>query len=97
MVANKEARSMRKSLSGLADTGIERILELSADAHIKRREAAKDSPTFHHLTGAIAAYGKALALFTALQQREEFYAMVGQCDLFGHLAEKDHEVLQYVA
>jgi len=37
---------------------------------------AKDSPAFHNLTGAIAAYGKALALLTALQQREEFYTTV---------------------
>ena len=44
------------------DSAIERILELSADAQIKRREAAEDSPTFHNLTGAIVAYGKALGL-----------------------------------
>jgi len=37
---------------------------------------AKDSPAFHKLTRAIAAYGKALALLTALQQREEFYTIV---------------------
>jgi hypothetical protein len=37
---------------------------------------AQDSAAFHNLTGAIAAYGKALALLTALQQREEFYMMV---------------------
>jgi len=37
---------------------------------------AKDSPAFHNLTGAIAAYGKVLALLTALQQREEFYTRV---------------------
>ena len=72
---------MMKPNSGLANKGIERILELSADAHIRRRGAVKDSPEFHKLTGAIAAYGKALALLTALQQREEFYAMIGQCDV----------------
>jgi hypothetical protein len=93
----KEARSLRKSSSGLTDTGIERILELSADAHIKRREAAKDSPTFHNLTGAIAAYGKTLALFTALQKREEFYAIIGECDLSTCVAERKHEAHQYVA
>jgi len=37
---------------------------------------AKDSAAFHNLTGVIAAYGKALALLTALQQREEIYAIV---------------------
>ena len=35
------------------DSAIERILELSAEAQIKRREAAADSPAFHNLTGAI--------------------------------------------
>jgi len=58
------------------DKAIERIIELSADAQITRRVTAKDSPAFHNLTGAVAAYGKALTLLTALQQREEFYAVV---------------------
>ncbi len=56
------------------DKAIERIIELSADAQITRRVTAKDSPAFHNLTGAIAAYGR--ALLTALQQREEFYTIV---------------------
>jgi hypothetical protein len=64
-----------KSNSGHAGQAIERIIELSADAEIARRMVAKDS-AFHNLTGAIAAYGKALALVTALQQREEFYTIV---------------------
>jgi hypothetical protein len=62
--------------SGHAGQAIERILELSADAQITRRMVAKDSLAYHNLNGAIAAYGKALALLTALQQREEFYAIV---------------------
>jgi hypothetical protein len=45
----------------------ERILELSAEAQIKRREAAEDSPAFHNLTGAIVAYGKALGLLSKLK------------------------------
>ncbi len=65
-----------KSNSGHAGQAIERIIELSADAQITRRMTAKDSPAFHKLTRAIAAYGKALALLTALQQREEFYTIV---------------------
>jgi len=65
-----------KSNSGHAERAIERILELSADAQIASRLVAKDSPAFHRLSGAIAAYGKALALLTALQQREEFYLIV---------------------
>jgi len=72
---------MMKPNSGVANTAIERILELSADAHIRRRGTLKDSPEFHNLTGAIAAYGKALALLTALQRWEEFYAMIDQLDV----------------
>jgi len=64
---------MMKANLGLASKGIERILELSADAQIRRRLTAKDSPEFHNLTGAITAYGKTLALLTALQELEEFY------------------------
>ena len=65
-----------KANSGHAAQAIERIIELSADAQITRRMVAEGSPAFHNLTGAIAAYGKALALLTALQQREEFYTIV---------------------
>jgi hypothetical protein len=67
--------------SGLTEKGIARLLELSADAHMQRRKTAEDSPAFHKLTGAIAAYGKALALLTALQRHEEFYFVVGQCEV----------------
>jgi hypothetical protein len=72
---------MRNSNSGHAAQAIERVLELSADAQITRRITPKDSPAFHGLTGAIAAYGKALAILTALQQREEFYAIIAQSEL----------------
>ncbi len=47
---------------------IDRILELSAEAQAKRREAAKNSATFHKLTGAVLAYGEALDLLTKLQK-----------------------------
>src|SRR6266849_6052571 len=50
------------------DSAIERILELSAETQIKRREAAEDSPVFHNLTGAIVAYGKALGLLSKLKE-----------------------------
>jgi len=63
------------------DKAIERIIELSADAQITRRVTAKDSPAFHNLTGAIAAYWTALALLTAVQQREEFRRLTGQLDV----------------
>ena len=72
---------MMKANAGLASKGIERILELSADAHIRRRGTVRGSAEFHDLTGAIAAYGKTLALLTALQEWEEFYAMIGQHDV----------------
>jgi hypothetical protein len=79
----KEAQPMMKANLGLANKGIERILELSADAHVRRRGTVKDSPEFHNLTGAIAAYGKALALLTALQEREELYEMIELLDVPG--------------
>ena len=50
------------------DSAIERILELSAEAQIKRREAAEDSTAFYTLTGAIVAYGKALGLLSKLKK-----------------------------
>lgn len=67
--------------AGLTDKVIARILELSADAHIQRRNTPQNSPAFHKLTGAIAAYGKALALLTALHQREEFYRVLRDIEL----------------
>ena len=72
---------MRKPSSGHTGQAIERVLELSADAQITRRKTPKDSPAFHSLAGAIAAYGKALAILTALQQREEFYSIIAKYEL----------------
>ena len=69
---------MMRANAGFANKVIERILELSADAHIRRRGTLKDSSEFNKLTGAIAAYGKTLALLTALERREEFYAIIGE-------------------
>jgi hypothetical protein len=67
--------------SGLASAAIERVLELSADAHIERRMTSEDSKAFQRLTGAIAAYGQALSVLIALQEREEFYALIEQMNL----------------
>ena len=53
------------------DSAIERILELSAEAQIKRREAAEDSAAFHNLTGAIVAYGKALGFLSKLKEAQK--------------------------
>ena len=71
--------------SGLAER-IERVQELSVEAHVKRREVAIDSSEFHNLTGAIAAYGKVLAHLTSLQQLEEFYTLVGQYEFSERVA-----------
>lgn len=78
----KETRATRKSSLGHAGQVIERALELSADAQITRRKTPEDSPGFHSLTGATAANGKAPALLTALQQREEFYVIIAQSEFF---------------
>jgi hypothetical protein len=67
--------------SGVIDKGIARILELSAEAQIQRRNTPQDSPAFHKLSGTIAAYGKALALLTALHHREEFYFAVRDVEM----------------
>jgi hypothetical protein len=50
------------------EKAIERILELSADAQIGRREIAKDSLAYYAATERIAVYGKALVLLTGLQR-----------------------------
>ena len=81
-----EGKFMMKYNTRPANEVIDRILELSADAHIQRRKVAKGSPAFHNVTGAIAAYGRVLALLTALQEREEFHATVGQNGLSEYAA-----------
>src|SRR5689334_16820127 len=50
------------------DEAIDQILELSAEAHTKRRESAENSSAFHKLTGAVLAYGQALDLLTRLRK-----------------------------
>ena len=66
--------------SDVTAKGIEYILELSAEAHIQRRQTKKDSAEYHKFSGMLAAYGKALALLTALHQREEFFFIVSHAD-----------------
>jgi len=73
---------MLKLSSDFAAKAIDQILELSSDAHIDRQEVGQGTPAYDKLTGAIKAYGKVLALLTALQKREEFFAVVGECELF---------------
>jgi len=77
---------MRKPDSGVTNKAIDRILELSAAAQIQRRGTLKDSAEFHNLTGAIAAYGKALGMLVAPQHLEEFHAIIGQHDVPGCFA-----------
>jgi hypothetical protein len=61
---------------------MERVLELSADTQIQRRETAPESPAFHNLTGAIAAYGRVLGLLSKFQQlEEERYLVIGALDV----------------
>jgi len=55
---------------------VDEILELSASAHVRRRMAAKDSPEFYALNGAISAYGSVLAILTVMRRLEESYAKV---------------------
>lgn len=76
---------MYVSRSNHTDKVMELILELSADAHIERRDAANDSPAFHSLTGAIAAYGRALAHLALLRESEELLALAGQYDATEHV------------
>lgn len=54
------------------EEAIDRILELSAEAHTKRRQAAENSSTFHKLTGAVLAYGQALDLLTKLRKESSW-------------------------
>jgi hypothetical protein len=77
---------MRKPNSGVTNQAIDRILELSAAAQIQRRWTVRDSAKFHNLTGAIAAYGKALGILAALQHLEEFHALIDQHDVPGSVA-----------
>jgi hypothetical protein len=88
---------MVKPNADVANKGIEGILELSADAHIRRRGTVKDSPEFHRLTGAIAAYGKALAVLRALQKREEFYAVIQESDGMQTLLAGEGHLLELIS
>lgn len=63
---------------------IARIVELSADAQIKRRKSAVESTAFQNLSGAILAYGQTLRLLSECQELPpEHYLIVSQCDVGG--------------
>ena len=61
----------RFSSSCQTDQLMERVLELSADAQIKRRQSERDSLTYLRLAGAVAAYGRVLRLLSKLQELQE--------------------------
>ena len=63
--------------SSVVDKAVERILELSADLQIKRRAATKHTLEHHDLSVAIAAYGDALEVLTALQAEERYCSTLG--------------------
>jgi hypothetical protein len=70
--------------ASLLDQAIARIVELSADLQIQRHGTAKYSLEFHDYSVTIAAYGKALAVLTALQRQEECspcFGIVGPLDM----------------
>jgi len=72
------------------NAAIDRILDLSAEAQAKRREAAENSPAFHRLTGAVLAYGEALSLLTKV--RVDYYRQKGSIKTlaaFAYLSAKD--------
>jgi hypothetical protein len=81
---------MMKANSGLVNTVIERILELSADAQIERRGTAMDSPAFHKLGGAITAYGKALSLLVTVREQGEFYEIMRELNVLVCVSERVH-------
>lgn len=81
---------MMKANAGLANRVIDRIVELSADAQIERRGTTKDSPAFHQLAGAIAAYGKALSLLVAVREQEEFYEIMRELNMLVCVSERVH-------
>lgn len=76
---------MTKSLgSSQLERVIARIVELSADAQIKRRKSAVESTAFLSLSGAILAYGQTLHLLSECQELPpEHYLIVSQCDAGG--------------
>lgn len=76
--------------SRLANRVIDRILVLSADAQIERRKTAKDTWEFHNLSGAIAAYGKALALLLEVREQEELRDLVRELSMAEGVADRVH-------
>lgn len=66
-----------RQTDSLVEKAVERILELSADLQIKRRATRNGSPAFREFSAAIAAYGDALEVLTALQQQAEYCPTLG--------------------
>jgi hypothetical protein len=81
---------MMRAKSDLANEVIGRVLQLSADAQIARRSTAKDSAAFHNLSGAIATYGKMLAILSEVRRQEEFCALRRELDLPEYATDQVH-------
>ena len=89
-VGEEEVRSMKKAEAGVTNSVIEQILELSAEAQCERRRTAKDSAAFHHLGGAIMAYGKALGLLVEARKEEELFEIILELGLSECVSERVH-------
>lgn len=76
--------------SRLANRVIDTILVLSADAQIERRKTAKGSWEFHNLSGAITAYGKALALIVDIREQEELHDLIRELSMVESAADRVH-------
>jgi hypothetical protein len=73
--------------SSVVDKAVERILELSADLHIKRRATTKYSLAYHDMSVAIATYGDALKVLRSLQEEERYSSALGLLSLLETSAE----------
>jgi hypothetical protein len=62
---------VRQSTLGPVDKAIAPVVELLAEAQVRRRQAPGDSAAFHSLTGAIVAYGKVLGVLSGLKQIQD--------------------------
>lgn len=79
-----------RTKSSFAEPFMEQILDLSAEAQIKRRRVEKTSAAFEKLSGAIVAYGNVLALLTTFRELEALDALPSQWDLRDCVAAVTH-------
>lgn len=79
-----------KFKSSFAEPFMEQILELSAEAQIKRRRMEKSSAAFEKLSGAIVAYGNVLALLTTFRELEALDALPAHWDIQDYAVATTH-------